>query len=353
VAVKDDGVSPAATTSYQSGFNPGQLRTAYNVPANAAPAIAIVDAYANPNAQSDLNVYRSRFGLPATTIRQLRQNSTAINFSTNHPAADVGWGQEESLDLDMASAICPACQLIYVGANSANFSDLLVAEKAAHAAGAKVISNSYGGSEFFGETSTTYSSAYNYADSVVTISSGDSGYGVEFPAALAGPNIVAVGGTSLTLNSTTGARTNETVWSGAGSGCSRYIAKPNWQRDTGCARRTVADVAAVGDPATGVAVYDSYGSSAGANWFVFGGTSVAAPVIGAYYAASGVTPSATAGAVQKTYATGGLFDVRSGSNVTSTRLCGVSGSSSFYLCHAVAGFDGPTGLGTPTGPAAF
>jgi subtilase family serine protease len=343
VRTKDDSATPDATTTYASGYSPVQLQKAYNVPTPAGvPTIAIVDAYANPNAQSDLNTYRTRFGLGAKTIAQYRQNNTVIS-SRNKPAASTGWGQEESLDLDMASAICPACNLVYVGANSSGFTDLVAAENVAHKH-ATVVSNSYGGSEFSGETSSAYSAAYNVPGHISTISSGDDSYGVEFPAALNGQYVVSVGGTSLQLNSD-GTRASETVWSGAGSGCSAYVSKPTWQTDPGCAKRTVADVSAVADPATGVAVYDSYGSTNKANWYVFGGTSVAAPIVGAYYAAAGIP----AGGVADTYAasangSANLFDVTSGSN---------GACSPSYLCTGTPGYDGPSGLGTPNGITGF
>jgi hypothetical protein len=155
----------------------------------------------------------------------------------------------------------------------------------------------------------------------------------------------------LTLNQDN-TRNSETVWSGAGSGCSAYITKPTWQHDSGCSRRTVADVSAVADPNTGVAVYDSYGSTGGANWYVFGGTSVAAPIIGAVYAQSGNTagvPASLAYADSKPPA-GSLYDVTSGSNGRCVRGKTSTGA---YLCTGVVGYDGPTGNGTPNGTAAF
>jgi subtilase family serine protease len=348
VRTKDDGVTPSATTTYQAGYTPAQLQTAYKVLAGggAGTLVAIVDAYANPNAASDLAAYRSTFKLPPATFSEIAQDGQGIGTVSGN----VGWGQEEALDLDMVSAMCPACKIVYVGARSASYADLGAAVKYAHdVLGAKVISNSYGGSEFSSEP--TYSANYySYRDAVVTVSSGDSGYGSQFPAA--SNTVVAVGGTTLRLNADS-TRSSETVWSKGGSGCSAYMAKPTaWQKDNLCGRRTIADVAAVGDPNTGVAVYDSYGSSNGANWMVFGGTSVAAPLVGAYYAASGVaqTFSATSYPVAFTYAhAGSLFDVTSGSNGN----CGRSKSSAYYLCHARAGYDGPTGLGTPNGQAAF
>ena len=204
--------------------------------------------------------------------------------------------------------------------------------------GAEVVSNSYGGGEYSGET-TDEGKYFNHPGVAITVSSGDSGYGVEFPAA--SRYVTAVGGTSLKKASNTRGW-SETAWSGAGSGCSAYVAKPSWQTDSGRARRTVADVSAVADPATGVAVYDSTAYQGRSGWMVFGGTSVAAPVVGSVYALGGV--SGVGGANTVYSHTSSLYDVSGGSNGS----CGGT-----YLCTAVTGYDGPTGLGTPNGAGAF
>jgi subtilase family serine protease len=332
---------PMATTSYQSGFTPAQLQTAYGPRGNNAPLVAVVDAYAHPAAATDLEVYRQRFSLGTATLTQMNQSGGSI--TTVSP--NIGWGQEEMLDLEMVSALCPACPILYVGANSNQFTDMAAAVNRAKLAGAKVISNSYGGNEFSSETSATYSNPYNVSGVAVTVSSGDNGYGVEFPAAA--KNVIAVGGTHLTLNSD-GTRATETVWSGAGSGCSAYVGKPSWQDQTGCSRRMVADIAAVADPATGVAVFDSYGSTGGASWYVFGGTSVAAPLVGAIYATYGVPLGASGYPVQNAWVhRTDLFDVNSGTNGRCTK--GGRNSAPAYFCTGVAGYDGPTGNGTPKG----
>ena len=196
------------------------------------------------------------------------------------------------------------------------------------------ISNSYGGSEWSGETS--YESAYNQA-AAVTVSSGDSGYGVEFPAA--SQYVIAVGGTSLTKTKTTRGW-SETAWSGAGSGCSAYEPEPSYQPAVaGCDGRIVADVSAVADPYTGVAVYDSTAYQGRSGWMKFGGTSAAAPIVAAAYALKSDSLRAPS-----LYSGASLFDVASGSNGS----CGGS-----LLCASVAGFDGPTGNGTPNGASAF
>jgi len=202
---------------------------------------------------------------------------------------------------------------------------------------AAVISNSYGGSESASDTNydTSY---YHHPGVAITASSGDNGYGVEYPAA--SQYVTAVGGTTLAHASNTRGW-NETVWSGAGSGCSTYDPKPSWQTDTAsCSTRTVADVAAVADPNTVVAVYDSYSSS---GWLVFGGTSVASPVIGSVYALAGNAKTVAYGSFPYSNP-GSLFDVTSGSN-------GACNGS--YLCTGATSYDGPTGLGTPNGTTAF
>ena len=328
----DDAAQPLATAR-PNGYGPADLQAAYslNATGGTGQTIAIVDAYDDPNAESDLAVYRSQFGLPACTTANGCFRKVDQTGGTNYPRGDMGWAEEISLDLDMASAICPNCKILLVEAKSNSLSNLMTAVNTAASLGANVISNSYGAGEFSSEAS--YESAYNHPGVAVTVSSGDNGYGVEFPAA--SRYVIAVGGTSLNRASNSRGWT-ETAWSGAGSGCSAYISKPSWQADLGCSRRTVADVSAVSDPNTGVAVYDTYRLHPG-GWLVFGGTSVAAPLIGAVYAlGSGST-------AQTLYGSNALYDVTSGKN----------GNCGTYLCTAIAGFDGPTGNGTPNGTTAF
>ena len=360
------GAHPKATASYEKGYAPPDLQSAYglNVPGiqagGSGKTIAIVDAYDNPNALQDLAVYRDKFLLPdGPTITKMNQsgqiletlNTATGTFSKSTvkpPSGNVGWGQEIALDLDMASAICSTCNILLVEANSNSFANLGAAvNTAAGQSGVKSISNSYGAKEFLGEGSLQ--SYYDHPGIAVTVSSGDNGYGVEFPAA--SQFVTAVGGTSLTRDSTARGW-SESVWSGAGSGCSAYIAKPSWQKDKACAKRTVADVSAVANPNTGVAVYDSYGSTVDANgnslnWYVFGGTSVSAPIIASVYALAGNTVNYG----QYPYGhTLSLYDVVSGSNGSCSNR---KTASKAYLCTGVAGYDGPSGLGTPNGVGAF
>jgi subtilase family serine protease len=335
-----------------AGYTAANLQSAYNVASAAASAggaqvVGIVDAYDDPNAAPDLSTYRSQqhlspcaYGTPSTScLRIVNQNGQ----STSLPSPDAGWSQEISLDLDMVSAICPNCHILLVEANSNNFTDLAAAVDRAAIMGAKVISNSYGGPEFSSETSSTYNSHYNHPGVAITVSTGDSGYGVQFPAS--SQWVTAVGGTSLKTASNLRGWT-ETAWSGAGSGCSAYIGKPSWQTDGSCNQRTVADVSAVADPNTGVQVFDTYQASGN---LVFGGTSAAAPIIGAVYALAGNASAVTQGSYPYSQ-TASLNDVTSGSN---GRCSNRFSSSAAYLCTAGTGYDGPTGLGTPNGTGAF
>jgi len=336
------GITPNATPS---GYGPADLLSAYNLPANggAGMTIAIVDAYDDPSAESDLAVYRTQYGLPAcTTANGCFKKVNQTGGTNKMPRANTGWAGEISLDLDMVSAIAPNAHIILVEATSATMTNLGTAVNTAVSLGAKFVSNSYGGGESSNDTG--YDTSYfNHPGVAITVSSGDGAYGVEYPAA--SRYVTAVGGTALHRDSSARGW-NESVWytnatEGAGSGCSGYDAKPSWQKDTGCAKRTVADVSAVADPATGVAVYQTYG---GSGWSVYGGTSASAPIIAGVYALAG-TPSTGSTPASFPYAhTTALNDVTTGSNGSCTPT---------YLCTAATGYDGPTGLGTPNGTAAF
>ena len=207
---------------------------------------------------------------------------------------------------------------------------------------ANVISNSYGSGEFSSETSLDF--FYNHPGIAITVSSGDGNYvgGTQYPAS--SPFVTAVGGTRLATAANARGWT-ESVWNtaapeGAGSGCSAFEPKPAWQADSGCIKRMVADVSAVADPATGVAVYDTYNNT---GWRVFGGTSASAPIVGAVYALAANTANIIYGSYPYSH-TGALNDVITGNNGT----CSTS-----YFCTAVVGYDGPTGLGTPSGTGAL
>jgi subtilase family serine protease len=306
---------------------------------SSSTTIGIVDAYDDPNIEADLAVYSSQFGLPACTrangcFRKVNQTG-----GTTYPSKNAGWSLEIALDVEIAHAICPNCKILLVEASSNSFSNLLAAEDYA-IAHATVVSNSWGGGEFSGETSGTYDNHFNHIGRPITFSSGDSGYGVEYPAA--SQYVTAVSGTTLNLNSNNTYK-SETVWAGAGSGCSAYEPKPSWQKDIGCLRRTVADVAADANPSTGAAIYDSVTYQGRAGWFQVGGTSLSSPIVAGVYALAGNAASTVDGSFPYAHTTA-LHDVTSGSNGS----CGGS-----YLCTGKVGYDGPTGKGTPKGTAAF
>jgi subtilase family serine protease len=340
-------VNPALTPS---GFGPTSLQSAYSLPsatAGSGQRVYIIDAYDDPNAESDLAVYRSQYGLsPCTTANGCFQKLNQNGLTSPMPSPNTGWAGEISLDLDMVSAACPKCGITLIESTN-NGSSLYTAVKEASTLGGKFVSMSWGGGESSSESSID--AAYFKSSGVVyAVSTGDSAYagGVEYPAA--SPLVVAVGGTSLTTASNARGW-NETVWKtnsseGAGSGCSSYETKPSWQSvisSTVCSRRAEADVSAVADPATGVAVYQSYG---GSGWTVYGGTSAAAPIVASVYALAG-TPGSTDKPSSWPYAhTANLNDVTAGNN---------GSCSPSLLCTAAAGWDGPTGLGTPNGIAAF
>jgi len=335
----------SAATSTPSGYGPSSIQSAYNLPSSTAGSgetVAIVDAYKDPNAAADLAVYRAQYGLSACTVASGCLTIVSQTGSTTSlPAKNAGWATEESLDLDMVSATCPNCNIILVEATTASNTNLGIAVNEAAKLGADAISNSYGGSE--SSSDATYdSSYYDHPGIAITASTGDSGYGVEYPAA--SPYVTAVGGTSLSTASNSRGWT-ETAWSGAGAGCSAYSAEPSYQASvgTGCAKRAVADVSAIADPNTGVATYDSTSYQGYVGWQVYGGTSVASPIIASVYALAGNTSSVDNASLAYSH-TSSLYDVTSGSDGTCTTS---------QLCTARTGWDGPTGLGTPDGVGAF
>lgn len=330
------------------GYGPAQFRGAYGVSASSVPAgtvLAIVDAYNDPNIYSDLTTYSQQYGIPVLpqcsgtgsltgTPCFLKVNQNGLTSPL--PGGNAGWALETALDVEIAHAMCQNCSILLVSANSASYTDLMTAVDTARALGAKVVSNSYGSSEFSGETN--YDSHFNTPGVAYTFSSGDSGYGPQYPAA--SKYVTAVGGTTLNLSGTS--YVSESAWSGAGSGCSAYEGKPSFQTDTLCANRTIADVSADADPNTGAAVYDSVRYQGRKGWFQVGGTSLASPLVAATYALTGGVSGA--GNALPYANTSALHDVTSGSNGS----CGGT-----YLCTATVGYDGPTGLGSPNGLGAF
>jgi len=349
-----------ATKTYANGYTPQDLVSAYKLPALPiagsnfrwnGQTVAIVDAHDNPNAATDLMQYRKQFKMPLCASSKPSPSPADLTdcfFNKVNqagqtgplPTPDSGWAEEIDLDIEMASAACPECKILLVEASSTSMPNLAAAVDRAATMRADAISNSYGGGE--SSSSTVYDSHFNNPGIAITASAGDDGYGVEFPAS--SPYVTAVGGTSLSKSGSSRGWT-EKAWADGSSGCSAVFTKPSWQpKLAGCSHRVVADVSAVADPNTGVAVFDSYHAN---GWSALGGTSASAPIIAGIYALAGNT-GATDSAIrygEYPYShTSHLFDITSGSNGN----CG-----GLALCTAMPGFDGPTGLGSPNGLLAF
>jgi hypothetical protein len=347
VVTNAEGVPLGSASPPAGSYGPTEFHTGYSLPvtAPATTTIGVVDAYDDPNIEADLAAFSTQYGLPACTTANGCFQKVNQDGGSTPPGLDPGnqWHFETALDVEVAHEICQNCKILLVEATTSSFGNLGTAVDTAVSLGATVVSNSYGSDEFNGET--TLDHFFNHPGVALTVSAGDSGYGVSYPAA--SPYVTAVGGTSLLLN-VDKTYQSESVWGsagspdGTGSGCSVYEPKPAWQADVGCSGRTVADVAADGDPNTGAAVYDSV--PGGNSWYQIGGTSLSAPLIAGVYALTG-DASVNAGSIPyESPHPSLLHDVTTGVNGT----CSPS-----YLCTAGAGYDGPTGLGTPNGLTAF
>ena len=322
LATHPRGVRPATTPA---GYGPADLASAYvlNQSGGGTATVALVDAYDDPNAEADLAVYRTQYGLPACTSASGCFQKVNQTGGTSLLPPNAGWAGEESLDIDMVSAICPKCHILLVEATSASLANLYAAEDEAVTLGAHFVSNSWGGSEYSGEVADDVH--FNHPGVAITASAGSSGG--QYPAT--SKYVTAVGGTTLTPASNARGWTESAYGSGA---CSIYEAKATWQTvTTGCTRRADVDVSAVADPSTGVAVYQTYGAS---GWVVYGGTSVSAPIIAGVYALAGTPGTADYPASYPYAHPGNLFDITTGPGAT-------------------VGWDGPTGLGTPNGTGGF
>ena len=339
VLVNKKGAIPMATSPLASALSPAQLRAAYNLngTSGAGRTVAIVDAYGYPNLERDLGIYRQQYGIPACTQANGCLKIIDQNGGTSLPRTNVGWAQEQALDVDAVSAACPDCKILMVQTKTNAFTNLGQGViTASQQGGVVAISNSYGGGD---AADSTYGTYYNHPGIAVTASTGDNGYkGASYPASSS--YVTAVGGTTLKMTGNT--RTSETVWSGAGSGCSTLnpalAAAASF--GTGCAKRAMADVAAAADPNTGGLSVYSPTTAKNSSWSQFGGTSESSPIIAAVYALAG---GGYSNATPYQHPTS-LFDITSGSN---------GSCPTTQWCHARAGWDGPTGLGTPNGTGAF
>jgi subtilase family serine protease len=331
----DPGVGPADAPA---GLTPTDLQSAYDIPTSIVghPTIALIDAYGDTALESDLATYRAKFDLPecSTANGCLKIVNTDGNPSPLPPAppSDDDWTVETSLDVDMASAACPSCNLVVIQATDDQGNGLELAQATAAGMGAAVISNSWGGPEKQG-VSLTGVEPYFDQPVAVFVAAGDDGYddggqGPDYPGTSS--HTIAVGGTHLEKASNARGWT-ETAWSSGGSACSLSIPKPSYQIATNCSFKATTDIAAVGDPMTGMASYNSNDGG----WTIVGGTSAATPLVAAMFAATG-NGGETSGAFIAQNADK-LNDVTSGNN----------GDCGNVLCTAGNGWDGPTGYGTP------
>jgi len=346
----------AASTATPAGYSPADLQQAYDFQGatrGSGQTVAVVTAYNDPDAASDLAAYRSEYGLaPCTVADGCFKQVSESGSTTSLPGTAAGWTAPVAESIDMISAICPNCHILLVEASSSAISDLGTAENEAVTLGAHFVDNDWVIPEAeIGAEETTYDTEYfDHPGVAITAPAGDDGYGViNYPAA--SQYVTAVGGTTLTADSSVTRGYTETAWSGSSSGCSAYEPKPAWQTDAGCADRTLNDLAADADPDTPVAYYDTPSE---AGWGEGSGTTVAAAIVAASYALAGTPAAGTSPASYPyehpggSYTTpgnayaypDGLNNITSGSDGT----CSVIDS---YLCTAGAGYNGPTGLGSP------
>lgn len=347
--------SPDGGSGPNGGFAPADLQAAYNLPSlsrGSGQTVAIVLAYDDPNVVSDLAHYRSYFGLPAATFYKYNQQGQQYNYPAGCKNQSGNWCPEFAIDPQMVSASCPNCTIYLVEANSGSTADLEAAEATAVTLGAHIVSNSW----YYGcpASSCNFDQSFFSTPGVVYLAcAGDVGYLVAQPMEFG--SVVSVGGTHLMKGR--GKRGwSESVWGGGGFGPHNYgtgaactfASKPSWQHDPGCKFRTANDVAAVADPVTGVAVYDTYDRS---GWFIAGGTSVSSPLIAGVFGLAGNAASQNGGRT--------FWDSHhEKSDDLNPVLRGSDGHCSpTYLCtdgtREYKNYGGPTGWGTPNGIGAF
>ena len=333
-------VRVAAAGPPSTAMTPTQLQNAYNLPdGGAGMTVAIVDAFGYNNAESDLAVYRSFYGLPACTTANGCFTKVDQAGGTNYPPQDGGWSIETALDLDAVSSVCPKCRLLLVQGTTPALDDLGKAVDTAASLGANVVSNSYGANE--SPDQVQYDNYYNHPGVAVTVSTGDTGNVNSWPASV--NQVTAVGGTLLTQDGS-GRGWAESAWVDGGSGCSPYEPHPDYQNglSTNCPTgKANADISADADPASGLGVYNTLGQAGWAQW---GGTSLSAPLVAGMYALAG---RATPNTYPVSYPYRDVNQARDINDITA----GNNGSCGNVLCQTGIGWDGPTGLGTPKGVA--
>lgn len=360
------------STSTPAGYGPGDLTKAYHLPAGnkgAATTVAVIDAGVDPNLEHDLGVYRKKYHLPGCTTAT--KCLKLVNYTGGRqPAAPTSpegrnlnelVATETSLDMDAVSAGCPSCRLIEVSLpwqdaaddNDVTTSDFARAVNTAVRLGAKVISISYGYTADRHNTSGSDLKAFNRPGVAIVVSTGDNGFngGIHqsWPSDL--PSVIAVGGTTLKGDGT------QQAWFGAGSGCETRFASAVGQPKSVTAlcggHRAAADISADADPATGLAVYDSYAPSTHEplKWAVIGGTSASAPFIGGLEGRAGHLSSTDGPRTLYRAPKTSYTDITTGA--IGGQSCADQRNVSVRMCRAGKGYDGPTGIGTPVGLALF
>jgi len=352
--------SPRFSSNKPTGLPPSAIASVYTLSglapssgAGSGQIIAIVDAYHDPNALSDLNTFNRQYGYAQlSTCTSLSQTGPCFAQvdPQGTPKVNSGWVLEESLDIEWAHAEAPAAKIVLVEAASNSNANLFNAVASANSLGATEVSMSWSGGESRSETSLD--STFTHMGTLYTASSGDSGHGTGYPAA--SPNVIAVGGTTLNGCSGTSCAgfSSETAWSGSGGGASSVESIPGFQSGytgpvfgatsisllTG-GNRGVPDVSFEANPNTGVSVYDSTRYSGQSGWFTLGGTSVGAPNWAGILAAGAAAHETALQGNSSIYSGGyttNLRDIASGTNGS----CGMD-------CTAGTGYDLVTGLGSP------
>jgi subtilase family serine protease len=334
-----DALGRPFTSPLPAGYGPPEFQDAYKLPSGTegkGVTVALIDAYDDPNAEADLAVYRSTYGLSKCTTANGCFKKVNEHGGSKPPQPNQGWALEVSLDLDTVSAVCPNCNILLVEGHSGAIKALGTAVNTAVRLGAHAVSNSYE-NKIKDKNLIEDTKYYKHPGVAITVATGDWGYNYKLQYPGASPYVIAVGGTYLARAQNQRGWT-ETVWSGSGSECSVQEPKPSWQTDTGCKKRTVADVAADASPSSGAAVYDTYGYG---GWLVVGGTSLSSPIIASVFALANDNVKYGSRVYMNPDK---LYDVTSGSN---------GSCSPSYLCNAKVGYDGPTGLGTPHGIGDF
>jgi subtilase family serine protease len=332
--IESSGISRAV-----SGWGPANFQAAYNLPSSkkgSGDIVAVVDAFDNPNVASDLAMYRKQFGLGTAKFNKYNQKGQKKNY----PKGNSGWGVEIDLDVEMVSAVCPKCTIYLIESKNNGGNSLYAAEKEAVKLGAHIITNSWGGG-----AGSASGNAFNTPGVTYLASAGDGGYGMQDPADYA--TVVSVGGTVLRYATS---KYSEIVWPSSGGGCS-VVAKPSWQSDPNCSKRTGNDVAAV---AWNAAEYDSYGTGGG--WFTVGGTSVSSPLLAGVFGLAGNATKQNGG--QNFWTASNKKRAKYLHTITSGMLSGCpSNYKGTYLCDAGTNqfgtYSGPSGWGTPNGIGAF